>query len=74
VSSTEAEEIGPELDTSAGGGPVPDALRNLRVEPTPIDRVAIVQAALANVTLEEGLQTVVEWLEPHGLGVVRLPD
>jgi hypothetical protein len=60
------------LDTSPGGGLAPDELRNLQVEPIAIDRVAIVRAALAKVTPEEALQTIVEWLEPHGWGVVRL--
>jgi hypothetical protein len=53
-----------ELDTSPVGGPVPDELRNLQVDPTrQIDRVAIARAAISNVTFEEALQIFAEWLD-----------
>jgi hypothetical protein len=52
------------LDDSAVGGPVPDELHNLQIEPPPQpDHVAIARAAVAKLSSDETIALIGEWAD-----------
>jgi hypothetical protein len=53
-----------ELDTSPAGGPVPEEMKALQLEPpAALDRRAIARAAIAEAGFENALAVFVEWLQ-----------